>query len=115
VAVFQPHRYSRTAQFLDGFAEALTGADVVLVAPLYAAGEAPLPGVSSDRLAQAVRLLAPHLPVEVAGSLDELAARVAAVSRPGDLVMAMGAGDVNGLWERLGALDERGRPTALAA
>jgi len=37
------------------------------------------------------------------------------VSRPGDLVMAMGAGDVNGLWERLGALDERGRPTALAA
>jgi UDP-N-acetylmuramate--alanine ligase len=115
VAVFQPHRYSRTAQFLDGFAEALTGADVVLVAPLYAAGEAPLPGVSSDRLAQAVRLLAPHLPVEVAGSLDELAARVAAVSRPGDLVLAMGAGDVNGLWERLGALDERGRPTALAA
>jgi UDP-N-acetylmuramate--alanine ligase len=115
VAVFQPHRYSRTAQFLDGFAEALTGADLVLVAPLYSAGETPLPGVSSDSLAEAVRLLAPHLSVEVAGSLDDLAARVAAVSRPGDLVLAMGAGDVNGLWERLGTLDERGCPTVLAA
>jgi UDP-N-acetylmuramate--alanine ligase len=40
---------------------------------------------------------------------------VAAVSRPGDLVLAMGAGDVNGLWERLGTLDERGCPTVLAA
>jgi UDP-N-acetylmuramate--alanine ligase len=102
VAVFQPHRYSRTAQFLEGFALALTQADSVLIAPLYAAGEAPIPGVTSAAMAQAVRELAPGLPVLVADSLEELASQVALASREGDLVLAMGAGDVNGLWDRLG-------------
>jgi UDP-N-acetylmuramate--alanine ligase len=102
VAVFQPHRYSRTAQFLEGFALALTQADSVLIAPLYAAGEAPIPGVTSAAMAQAVRELAPGLPVLVADNLEELASQVALASREGDLVLAMGAGDVNGLWDRLG-------------
>ncbi len=113
VAVFQPHRYTRTAQFLQGFAAALTQADLVLIAPLYSAGEAPMPGVSSAALAQAVRTLAPHLEVLEAQTLDHLAHQIAATSRPGDLVLAMGAGDVNGLWERLGALGDR--PMARAA
>jgi len=112
VAVFQPHRYSRTAQFLDSFATALTGADLLLVAPLYSAGEAPIDGISSEALARAVQTLAPQLEVQVSGSLDDLAGRIAACSRPGDLVLAMGAGDVNSLWERLAALDDH--PTALA-
>jgi UDP-N-acetylmuramate--alanine ligase len=101
VAVFQPHRYSRTAQFLDSFAAALSEADSVLIAPLYSAGEAPIPGISSAAMAEAVRQLAPNLPVAVAHTLDELAAQVAAKSQEGDLVIAMGAGDVNSLWERL--------------
>ena len=113
VAVFQPHRYSRTAQFLDAFAAALTGADLVLVAPLYSAGEAPIAGISSEALAQAVRRLSPDLEVQVSASLDELASQIAACSQPGDLVLAMGAGDVNSLWERLAALGDR--PTAVAA
>ena len=107
VAVFQPHRYSRTAQFLQGFAAALTQADLVLIAPLYSAGEAPIPGISSTALAQAVRCLAPHLEVLEAQTLDQLADQIAVCSCPGDLVLAMGAGDVNGLWERLGALGDR--------
>ena len=115
VAVFQPHRYTRTAQFLDDFAAALTRADAVLLAPLYAAGEAPMAGISSPALAEAVRALAPDLPVAVAASMEALAELVARVTGPGDLVLAMGAGDVNGLWERLGALDERDRPSALVA
>jgi UDP-N-acetylmuramate--alanine ligase len=117
VAVFQPHRYSRTAQFLAGFAEALGQADVLLVAPLYGAGEKPIPGISSAALAEAVRDLDPDLEVLVAENLDQLAAQVADISRAGDLVLAMGAGDVNGLWERLASLEGRDRPTtpALAA
>ena len=83
-------------------AAALTQADSVLIAPLYAAGEAPIPGVTSAAMAQAVRELAPGLPVLVADSLEELASQVALASREGDLVLAMGAGDVNGLWDRLG-------------
>lgn len=101
VAVFQPHRYSRTAQFLEGFAEALSQAELVLLAPLYAAGEQPIAGIDSGALAARLAVLSPHLPVAVADSLDHLAALVNAQSRPGDLVLAMGAGDVNGLWERL--------------
>jgi UDP-N-acetylmuramate--alanine ligase len=53
-------------------------------------------------MADAVRKRAPQLPVQVAGSLEELAAQVASASREGDLVLAMGAGDVNSLWDRLG-------------
>jgi UDP-N-acetylmuramate--alanine ligase len=115
LAVFQPHRYSRTAQFLSEFARALTLADHVIIAPLYSAGEAPIEGVSSESLAAAVQALAPSLPVRASTSLDHLAAQVAALSEPGDLVLAMGAGDVNSLWERLSTHDDPGRPDALVA
>jgi len=101
LAVFQPHRYSRTAEFLEAFARALSQADAVLLAPLYSAGEAPIAGISSETLAAAIRRLRPGLMVDVSASLDELADAVAARSQPGDLVLAMGAGDVNGLWSRL--------------
>jgi UDP-N-acetylmuramate--alanine ligase len=113
LAVFQPHRYSRTAQFLEEFAAALTRADAVLVAPLYAAGEAPIPGISSASLAEAVRRHAPQLSVQSAENLEELVAQLASASRMGDLVLAMGAGDVNSLWDRLGRLGDK--PPALAA
>lgn len=105
VAVFQPHRYSRTAQFLEAFAAALSSADAVLIAPLYAAGEAPIAGTSSAALASAIQTLAPGLTVQVAETLDELARQVAGSTHAGDLVLAMGAGDVNGLWERLNRLE----------
>jgi UDP-N-acetylmuramate--alanine ligase len=109
VAVFQPHRYSRTAQFLDGFAQALSQADAVLIAPLYTAGEEPIEGISSQALGQAIQTLAPDLQVLVTGSLEELAEQVAGTSQSGDLVLAMGAGDVNGLWDRLTTLPRSNR------
>ncbi|MFM7239167.1 MAG: UDP-N-acetylmuramate--L-alanine ligase [Cyanobium sp.] len=109
MAVFQPHRYSRTAQFLDGFAQALSQADAVLIAPLYTAGEEPIEGISSEALGRAIQRLAPDLQVLVAGSLDELAEQVASTSLAGDLVLAMGAGDVNGLWDRLASLRQADR------
>ena len=101
LAVFQPHRYSRTAEFLEPFAEALCQADEVLLAPLYAAGESPMAGISSGALAAAIQRTRPDLSVTVTDSLEQLTDAVAARSLPGDLVLAMGAGDVNGLWGRL--------------
>ena len=115
LAVFQPHRYSRTAEFLDAFAKALCSADAVILAPLYAAGEQPIAGISSDALAQAIAQLQPNLPVIATASLEELSERVALHSRPGDLVLAMGAGDVNGLWGRLEAQPNPQINCALAA
>jgi UDP-N-acetylmuramate--alanine ligase len=106
VAVFQPHRYSRTAQFLHEFAAALSSADLVLVAPLYAAGEEPLAGISSEALAAAVRQRRPGLSATASDDLSDLARLVAEHSKAGDLVLAMGAGDVNSLWSRLQAIPD---------
>lgn len=106
VAVFQPHRYSRTAQFLDGFAAALAQADAVVLAPLYAAGEAPIPGICSNALGRQVQVQAPDTPVAVTSSLEDLAREIAEGTGEGDLVLAMGAGDVNSLWDRLTARTE---------
>ncbi len=113
LAVFQPHRYSRTAQFMSEFAEALALADTVIVAPLYSAGEPPIEGISSEALAAAVKAIAPSVPVRAAANLDQLTDQVAAYSEPGDLVLAMGAGDVNSLWERLSTLGDLERPAPL--
>ncbi len=115
LAVFQPHRYSRTEEFLEGFAQALGQADQLLLAPLYAAGEAPIEGIDSWALAERVRILAPQLPVTVAASLDQLADLVARLSQRGDLVLAMGAGDVNGLWDRQQAQPLQAAAAMLAA
>ena len=115
LAIFQPHRYSRTAEFLDAFAQALSQADAVILAPLYAAGEAPIPGISSAALAAAIGRLKPELPVAVTASLDDLTEAVANNSRAGDLVLAMGAGDVNGLWGRLQQRQEPAAAMPLAA
>ncbi len=112
VAVFQPHRYSRTAEFLDAFAAALALADSVLLAPLYAAGETAIPGIDSQALAGRLRQLRPGLPLQVSATLDQLADQVARRSQPGDLVLVMGAGDVNGLWGRLQALAQLKPPDA---
>ncbi|MFL0769290.1 MAG: UDP-N-acetylmuramate--L-alanine ligase [Prochlorococcus sp.] len=103
LVVFQPHRYSRTAQFLNDFATALGAADCLLLAPLYPAGEPPIEGVNSESLADTIRGLAPELQVAVADNLDQLTVLVQEQSRSGDLVLAMGAGDVNSLWRRLTA------------
>jgi UDP-N-acetylmuramate--alanine ligase len=115
LAIFQPHRYSRTAEFLEAFAQALTQADAVILAPLYAAGEDPLPGISSAALAAAIGRLKPELPVAVTASLEELTDAVVDRSQAGDLVLAMGAGDVNGLWSRLQQRQERSTAVPLAA
>ena len=115
VAVFQPHRYSRTAEFGEAFAQALGLADAVLLAPLYSAGEAPLPGVTSGSLGERIAALHPALEVRVAADMQDLAQDVATLSQDGDLVLAMGAGDVNGLWERLTGLPGAAVSTPLAA
>ena len=101
LAVFQPHRYSRTQKFLDGFAQALENCDLLLLAPIYSAGEQPLQGICSNALADRVRSLKPDLEIAVADNLDQLTDLVIQHSRENDLVLAMGAGDVNGLWSRL--------------
>jgi UDP-N-acetylmuramate--alanine ligase len=103
VAVFQPHRYSRTAALAGSFAGAFDGADLVVVTDVYGAGERPLPGVTGRLVADAVAA-APGAPeVRYVKDRREVAATVAELVRPGDLVLTMGAGDLTSLADELRA------------
>jgi UDP-N-acetylmuramate--alanine ligase len=92
VVVFQPHRYSRTAAFGQQFGEALGLADVIVVMDVYSAGEDPIPGVSGRTVAEAVPPPADRVVYEPTWA--RVPALVAALTRPGDVVLTMGAGDV---------------------
>ncbi len=93
VVAFQPHRYSRTRDLLDEFGTALAGAGEIVLTDIYGAGEDPLPGVGIEGLADVVRR-ATGAPVQVVKPVDEVAAVVARVTRPGDLVITLGAGSI---------------------
>jgi UDP-N-acetylmuramate--alanine ligase len=91
--LFQPHRYSRLRDLWDEFLTAFGDADDLVVAPVYGAGESAVPGISSERLVQALGN-APGLRVEAAPSLEEGARALAVRGNAGDVLVTMGAGDV---------------------
>ena len=98
VVVFQPHLYSRTATFAAEFGTALAAADLVIVLDVYGAREDPQPGVTGDLVAAAVGGRAAVLYHPDRATAAEA---VAAVLRPGDLVITMGAGDVTAIGPQL--------------
>ncbi len=101
LVVFQPHRYSRTASLWRSFADAFVGADVLVITDVYGAGEAPRSGVSGELIAEAVRAAHPEAQVHYVPERDRLAATVAALVRPGDLCLTLGAGDISRLPDEL--------------
>jgi UDP-N-acetylmuramate--alanine ligase len=101
VAVFQPHRYSRTAALWQDFADSFAGADVVVVSDVYAAGEAAVPGISGALIAGAVRAAHPEQEVRYVPSRSDLIAELDAELRPGDLCLTLGAGDLTSLPDQL--------------
>jgi len=105
VAVFQPHLYSRTRLFAAEFGRALAGgADLVVVTDVYAAREDPEPGVDGALVAGAARQARPDLDCVYEPDRAALAARVAALLQPGDLVLTLGAGDITTLADELAPL-----------
>lgn len=101
VAVFQPHRFGRTAELWRELGASLSGADLVVVTDVYGAGEPPVPGVTGQRVADAVRDSAPWLPVFYAPGRSDLRRTVAGHLRPGDLCLTLGAGDLTTLPDEL--------------
>ena len=93
VAVFQPHRYTRTRALLREFFRAFYQADRLFVTDIYSAGEPPIPGVSAQQLAEGVAEHG-HKSVTYVPAKEDLAEAVMAVARPGDLILTLGAGDI---------------------
>jgi UDP-N-acetylmuramate--alanine ligase len=92
--VFQPHRYTRTASLWRSFAEAFTGADVLVVTDVYPAGEAPRPGVTGKLVVDAVLEAHPAARVAWMPTRRDVIAYLARTLRPGDLCLTLGAGDL---------------------
>jgi UDP-N-acetylmuramate--alanine ligase len=91
LVIFQPHRYSRTQAFLDGFATSLDLADDVTLLEIYAASEKPIHGVTSELIAAKMER-GHYLPNFVQAS-----DRIIEMAQPGDVIITLGAGDVNSL------------------
>ncbi len=96
VAVFQPHRYTRTRDLFDDFAAAFHDADLLVLTEIYAAGEPKLPGASAAALADEVRELG-HRDVRFIADLEAIPDALAPELRAGDLVLTLGAGSITKL------------------
>jgi UDP-N-acetylmuramate--alanine ligase len=100
VVVFQPHRYTRTRDLLEEFAGAFADADVLMLAPIYPAGEPALPGITAERLLERIRE-AGHPDCRLAPELEEIPGVVRGMVQSGDLVLTLGAGSVYRVGEAL--------------
>ncbi len=104
IVAFQPHRYTRTHDLFEDFCSAFNDADIVFLTDIYGAGEEPIPGITSEKLAEAVRAHG-HPDVTWVGKRTELVKAIQAKLQPGDLVLTLGAGDITNTGpDLLGAL-----------
>ncbi|MCL4219264.1 MAG: UDP-N-acetylmuramate--L-alanine ligase, partial [Candidatus Hydrogenedentes bacterium] len=93
LGVFQPHLYSRTKYFADQFADVLNACDFALVTDIYGSRETPMEGVDSGLIVDAARARGGN--VELLRSMEEAPARIARDAQEGDVVLVLGAGDIN--------------------
>ncbi|HBS47871.1 TPA: UDP-N-acetylmuramate--L-alanine ligase [Candidatus Dependentiae bacterium] len=103
VAIFQPHRFSRTFKLWDDFVETFSGSgiDVLYITDIYPASEDPIDGVTSERLAKAIAQKDPLIKIIYFPTYDEIEADVRNVLQPDDLLLTIGAGKVNKIAEHL--------------
>jgi len=94
LTVFQPHRYTRLSLLMKRFATAFNQADVLILTEVYSAGEDPLPGVTGQALFEEVRQYG-HKDAHFEPDLNKIPGLVASLAQPGDIILVMGAGNVN--------------------
>jgi len=100
IAIHQPHRYSRLEDLFEGFCGCFNDADIAAIAPVFAAGEAPIEGVDHVTLAAGL-VTHGHKNATVIDSEEGLAALVKAEAQPGDMVVCLGAGTISAWANRL--------------
>jgi UDP-N-acetylmuramate--alanine ligase len=92
--LFQPHRFSRTQHLWDEFCRSFNQADVLVLLDIYAASEAPIPGITSEALANAIREVG-HKNVHYFRSMQAGIEFLLREARPGDAILTIGAGNVS--------------------
>jgi UDP-N-acetylmuramate--alanine ligase len=107
VVAFQPHRYTRTKLLFDDFTRAFNDADVLVVTDVYAAGEKPIAGATGEALAEAIRAHGHHA-VRFVQDKKRVAQALRDIVEPGDIVIALGAGDINASARELLAMLSQG-------
>ena len=100
IVAFQPHRYTRTQQMHDEFGAALKEADEIVLTDIYAASEEPIPGVTVDTLADAIRRGSGR-PVHIVPALDDVVPALLRIAKAGDAVITLGAGSIGAIPARL--------------
>ncbi len=93
IAVVQPHRFTRLRDHMEDFQGAFNDADMVYAAPVYPAGEQPIEGVDSAAMVEGIKARG-HRSAHLIAGADALAAELAGVIQPGDMVVCLGAGDI---------------------
>ena len=93
IAVVQPHRYTRLQGLMAEFQSAFNDADIVLVAPVYPAGEEPIEGISHESLVEGLRQRG-HAGALTATDPHDVALQLAGIAAPGDMIIFLGAGDI---------------------
>jgi UDP-N-acetylmuramate--alanine ligase len=114
IAVVQPHRFTRVASLFAEFCTCFNDADTVLMADIYPAGEAPIPGIDRDALVAGLRARG-HRNVLALASPAELAPQIAALAQPGDFVVCLGAGSITQWANALPDELEKLRPQKIGA
>lgn len=94
IVAFQPHRFSRTQLLFDEFTRAFNDADRVFLTDIYPAGESPIEGIDSEHLAEAMREHG-HRSTRYVADREALVSEIASIAQPGDVVISLGAGDIN--------------------
>jgi len=98
--VFQPHRYTRTQDLFEDFLSAFEGADRLVLTEIYPAGEEPIPGIHGEALYQSLKRKG-HLEVEFVPDKEEIVRRLLPKLKPNDIVLTLGAGDIDKVAEKL--------------
>ena len=102
IALFQPHRYTRTRDLFEEFLSAFAGADALFITDIYPAGEDPIPGVTAEALCRAIEQRG-STEVRYVPDREHLVDEILPILRPGDIVMTLGAGNI---WETSEAIVE---------
>ena len=102
IAVFQPHRYTRVRDLFEDFCRSFNDANHVVVCPVYRAGEQPIDNIDQYQIAQAIKDFG-HRSVYSVESLEKALEHIQKYILPGDVIITLGAGNVNSLCDQIGA------------